>query len=374
VIAIEKEKEKLVASKKQRQLTAGTEPVAAGKRKKNLLDELEEDDEILALASPSKKPSRSPQPSSTEKEVRATSPGKLPGSSIKIKRPSISVPEPVVNPGVKPPAESRQPSTKGKEKETASPAPTRPSSASETPINKVKAREVLKTLLKLPEAAIFSRPVDPIQDGCPTYFDEIKKPMDFGTMMQNLNSGKYSTMEEFTRDVELVFSNCRLFNPPTTYPVQCADVLERAFKREWARAAEKKLGWSDKRSLQSLMTTLVKDPLSFVFREPVDPVALGIPQYHEIIPRKDARDLRTIRQKLDADKYEMPEAWEADIDLMIHNAIHFNGEESEVGQIAVAFGNRIKELRVQQGLKKRRESERPGGDQQQPAAKKAKLG
>ena len=279
VIAIEKEKEKLVASKKQRQLTAGPEAVAPGKRKKNLLDELEEDDEILALASPSKKPSRSPQPGSTEKEARATSPGKLPGS-IKIKRPSISVPEPVVNPGVKPPAESRQPSTKGKEKETASPAPTRPSSTSETPINKVKAREVLKNLLKLPEAAIFSRPVDPIQDGCPTYpwllacvlvlsdfnaihsyFDEIKKPMDFGTMMQNLNSGKYSTMEEFTRDVELVFSNCRLFNPPTTYPVQCADVLERAFKREWARAAEKKMGWSDKRGLQSLMTTLVKDPL-----------------------------------------------------------------------------------------------------------------
>jgi len=111
---------------------------------------------------------------------------------------------------------------------------------------------------------------------------------------------------------------------------------------------------------------------SFVFREPVDPIALGIPQYHEIIPRKDARDLRTIRQRLDADKYETPEAWEADIDLMIQNAIHFNGRESEVGQIAVAFGSRIKELRVQQGLKKRRESEKPG-DQEQPTAKKAKL-
>jgi len=76
---------------------------------------------------------------------------------------------------------------------------------------------------------------------------------------------------------------------------------------------------------------------------------------------------------LDADKYETPEGWEADIDLMIRNAIHFNGEESEVGQIALAFGNRIKELRAQ-GTKKRRESERPGGDQQQqPATKKAKL-
>ena len=112
---------------------------------------------------------------------------------------------------------------------------------------------------------------------------------------------------------------------------------------------------------------------SFVFREPVDPLALGIPQYHEIIPRKDARDLRTIRQKLDADKYETPEGWEADIELMIRNAIHFNGEESEVGQIAVAFGNRIRELRTQQSLKKRRDSERPGDQQQQPATKKAKL-
>jgi transcription initiation factor TFIID subunit 2 len=168
VIAIEKEKERLVASKKQRQPTAGSEAVVPGKRKKDLLEELEEDEEILALASPSKKPSRSPQPSSTEKEVRATSPAKLPRSII-VKRPSISISEPAANPEVKPPAESRQSPTKGKEKEVSSPAPTRLSAASETPINKVKAREILKNLLKLPEAAIFSRPVDPIQDGCPTY-------------------------------------------------------------------------------------------------------------------------------------------------------------------------------------------------------------
>ena len=80
-------------------------------------------------------------------------------------------------------------------------------------------------------------------------------------MMQNLNSGKYSMMDEFYRDVELVISNCRLFNPPTTYPIQCADVVERVFKKEWARVADKKMSWSDKRGLQSLMTTLVKDPL-----------------------------------------------------------------------------------------------------------------
>jgi len=168
VIAIEKEKEKLVASKKQRPFPAPPEATAPVKRKKDLLDELEEDDEILALASPSKKPSKSPQPSVIEKEWRATPPAKFSGS-IKIKKPPIPAPEHTASPEAKPPAENRQQPTKGKEKEKEiTPAPSRASVASETPINKVRAREVLKTLLKLPEAAIFSRPVDPIQDGCPT--------------------------------------------------------------------------------------------------------------------------------------------------------------------------------------------------------------
>lgn len=168
VIAIEKE-EKLVASKKQRPFAAPPEVTAPVKRKKDLLEELEEDEEILALASPSKKPSKSPQPGAVEKEWRAASPSKLSGS-IKVKKPPILVPEHTASPEVRPPAESRQQPTKGKEKEkeVVSPAPTKASVASETPLNKARAREVLKILLKLPEAAIFARPVDPIQDGCPT--------------------------------------------------------------------------------------------------------------------------------------------------------------------------------------------------------------
>lgn len=81
-----------------------------------------------------------------------------------------------------------------------------------------------------------------------------------------------------------------------------------------------------------------------VFWEPVDPVRLGIPQYFDIIPRKDARDLRTIRSKLDTDKYDSVDAWEADMDLMIDNAIKFNGSESEVGQIAHRLRSKMREV------------------------------
>lgn len=90
-----------------------------------------------------------------------------------------------------------------------------------------------------------------------------------------------------------------------------------------------------------------------MFWEPVDPIALGIPTYHEVIPKKDARDLRTIRENLDADKYESVDAWEAEMDLMVNNAIKFNSLESEVGQAAVKLQTRVREslstLRVSGG-------------------------
>lgn len=115
-------------------------------------------------------------------------------------------------------------------------------------------------------------------------------------------------------------------------------------------------------------------PSSFVFREPVDPVLLGIPTYFQVIPKKDARDLRTIRQKLDTDKYDSMEAFEADVDLMIRNALTFNGTESEVGQIAIIVRDKIKDMlsNIKGGgnVKKRKED---GKGTPQPT-KKVKLG
>lgn len=80
-------------------------------------------------------------------------------------------------------------------------------------------------------------------------------------MSAKLNEHKYLTMEEFAKDVELVFANCRQFNPPTTYPVNCADAVERAFKKEWAKATEKKLAYNEKRSLLGIVNKLLTDPV-----------------------------------------------------------------------------------------------------------------
>lgn len=112
---------------------------------------------------------------------------------------------------------------------------------------------------------------------------------------------------------------------------------------------------------------------SWVFREPVDPVLLGIPTYHDVIPKKDARDLRNIRQKLDADKYDSAEAFEADVDLMLNNAIKFNGAESEVGSIALNFRDRFRALMT--AYKSGASKKRKDGDSGTPQpSKKAKTG
>ncbi|KAG5220968.1 Transcription initiation factor TFIID [Salix suchowensis] len=370
VIAMEREKDeerlqrqRLQQLEKERERLS-MEVVSSSKRKKDTLD----DDDIVRSATPAKREKPSPGPSTIAPHPKPLPPAHVtPKVSIPAKKKATEAPPK--------PHRAESSSSKGKEKEVA-PAPTpakpkKPPVVQATPINDKKCREILKTLKKLPEAAIFLRPVDPALDGCPTcvvsyrllcftdlltsYLDEIAHPMDFGTMTQKLTESKYATMEDFLKDVELVFSNCRQFNPPLTYPIDCVEVVEKVFKKEWQKSFDRKLPYTTKRGLQAVLNTLSKDPLCWVFLEPVDPVALGVPTYFEIIPRKDARDIRTIRDKLEAGDYDTAEAFEADVHLMFANAIKFNGAQSEVGVITAKARAKFKDLMdgYRQGLRRR---------------------
>ena len=107
----------------------------------------------------------------------------------------------------------------------------------------------------------------------------------------------------------------------------------------------------------------------FYFREPVDPILLGIPDYHKVVPRKEARDLKTIRNKLDSDKYDSLDAFEADIQLMVDNAIKFNGYGSDVGNKGERLLERVKDMvqPIRQGLQKKRKEEQ---ESEGPSSKK----
>ncbi|KAL4803655.1 Bromodomain-containing protein [Aspergillus unguis] len=61
------------------------------------------------------------------------------------------------------------------------------------------------------------------------------------------------------------------------------------------------------------------------FKQPVDPVKLNIPAYFQII--KEPMDLGTIEQKLKNNAYQSPQSVVNDFDLMVQNALTFNGPD-----------------------------------------------
>ncbi|EQC42700.1 hypothetical protein SDRG_00427 [Saprolegnia diclina VS20] len=81
------------------------------------------------------------------------------------------------------------------------------------------------------------------------------------------------------------------------------------------------------RRLVPLLTRLMEHARNTkgLFNAPVDPVALDLPTYNDIIARP--MDLGTIKKTLDAGKYVSLDAFAADVRLVFENAMLFNGKD-----------------------------------------------
>lgn len=74
-----------------------------------------------------------------------------------------------------------------------------------------------------------------------------------------------------------------------------------------------------------------------IFHYPVDPIALGIPHYFDVIPKENARDLATIKGKVEKGLYQSVDQINQDMELMFGNAYKFNGKDSPISNIAAAL-------------------------------------
>lgn len=70
------------------------------------------------------------------------------------------------------------------------------------------------------------------------YCTLIKNPMDLGTISRKCNEDRYTYVEEVLDDMQLVWDNCKLYNPPNSVSVHyiqwiynLAEKLERSFKK-----------------------------------------------------------------------------------------------------------------------------------------------
>ncbi|TDH68416.1 hypothetical protein CCR75_000491 [Bremia lactucae] len=78
----------------------------------------------------------------------------------------------------------------------------------------------------------------------------------------------------------------------------------------------------------SVLKGIMANPKSSPFLAPVDPVALGIPDYYQVI--KEPMDLGTIRNNLESGLYVSPAAFAEHVRLTFQNAMLYNAAHSQV--------------------------------------------
>lgn len=173
--------------------------------------------------------------------------------------------------------------------------------------------------------------------------------MAVGTVDRKLEAGAYASVWHLARDILLTFDNAQKYNP-AGHPIhKKAAKLSAMFRERFARmmAADEAvlehhtvdpwpLAWAQ------ILRGLLLRPGSWPFLEPVDPVALGIPDYHDVIKRP--MDLGTVARRLQSGQY--PNAGEVsfEVRLVVENAMTYNPQGHQVHQLAKRLGEVFEQL------------------------------
>lgn len=67
----------------------------------------------------------------------------------------------------------------------------------------------------------------------PDYSSLVATPMDFGTISNRLQAGKYRSPDQVLRDVELIWNNCLLYNGPDHAVTKDAFKSRASFEKQW---------------------------------------------------------------------------------------------------------------------------------------------
>ncbi|KAJ9690847.1 hypothetical protein PVL29_013144 [Vitis rotundifolia] len=98
------------------------------------------------------------------------------------------------------------------------------------------------------------------------------------------------------------------------------------------KAKRQKIDRSTTLQCTAILKKLMTHPAGWVFNQPVDPVALNIPDYFSIISKP--MDLGTIKSKLEKNMYLATEEFAADVRLTFANAMLYNPPSNNVHQMA----------------------------------------
>lgn len=95
-----------------------------------------------------------------------------------------------------------------------------------------QCKKIIEELMKHEFSEPFLRPVDPVALKIPDYLLIIKKPMDLGTIKQNLENDRYSSIKEFSDDTRLIWQNAMSYNHPKSGIYKMAQTLSIVFEEK----------------------------------------------------------------------------------------------------------------------------------------------
>uniref|UniRef100_A0A158Q7Y4 DUF3591 domain-containing protein n=1 Tax=Elaeophora elaphi TaxID=1147741 RepID=A0A158Q7Y4_9BILA len=102
--------------------------------------------------------------------------------------------------------------------------------------------EIVQECKNIPKSVAFHFRVDPKK--LPQYYEKIHKPMDLGTMQQNIKEHLYTTVEAFRNDIKQIRMNSELYNGPpeisqyTSKAVEICTLAEKMLEERKEQLAE----------------------------------------------------------------------------------------------------------------------------------------
>ena len=195
------------------------------------------------------------------------------------------------------------------------------------------------------------------------YRDKVQKPMDFGSIVQNILTGVYDSAEEFAADCRLVTENCRSFYEGTEEgPGWMVKVnrLQQGMDKQLAQLSsydKSDKGSKAREKARTKMLTIKKPEQAFLrdilrdlrattytdksakiteqatlhFEKPVDTSVFT--DYLKFVDTP--MDLETVERKIGSDAYATPEDFEYDILTIFRNCDKYNAPKKNFHMVTL---------------------------------------
>ncbi|MCJ1274788.1 hypothetical protein MMC21_002586 [Puttea exsequens] len=93
-------------------------------------------------------------------------------------------------------------------------------------------QRVMANIKRIQSSAAFRLPVDIVALNIPNYPNVVSKPMDLKTLEENLRAGKYSSVDSFATDFNLIVDNCKAFNGPEHSVTKAGMDMRASFEKQ----------------------------------------------------------------------------------------------------------------------------------------------